>query len=396
MRAPALAWRGLVRQPGRSLLGVVGIAAVGALLFDMLLLSRGLVLSFEDLLDAVGFDVRVLATDALPMAGPRIGDAAATTAAIAELPEVAQVAPLRVATGEVETPGGAALGLTLMGLGADARNVWRVTEGDPLPAADGSIVINRNLADALRLKPGGRLEVRGDCLAGASALPPLALRVAGIVDFAFDTRLQRTAALSLADFLRACGAADENAVDMLLVGAAPGVDPEAVVAAIRRLRPDLHPFSNRQLVRRFHANDFSYFRQISFVLATVTLLFAFLLITSLLTVSVNQRFAEVAALRALGFTRARIVADLLLQSALLVGCGGSLALPLGGSLALWLDGILRSMRHVPLHLHFFVFEFRAVLLYVGLLSLVGLAAALYPVWVAARLPIAATLREEIV
>ena len=43
-----LAWRGLLHQPARSALGVLGVAVVGALLFDMLLLSRGLVVSLAD------------------------------------------------------------------------------------------------------------------------------------------------------------------------------------------------------------------------------------------------------------------------------------------------------------------------------------------------------------
>ena len=77
MKALAFAARSLFRQPGRATLGILGIAAVGALLFDMLLLSRGLVVSFRDLLDSVGFDVRVMATDAAPFGGPRLPHAAA-------------------------------------------------------------------------------------------------------------------------------------------------------------------------------------------------------------------------------------------------------------------------------------------------------------------------------
>ena len=57
-----LSWLTIIRQPARTALAILGVAAVGALLFDMLLLSRGLVLSFRDLLDRAGFDVRVLAT----------------------------------------------------------------------------------------------------------------------------------------------------------------------------------------------------------------------------------------------------------------------------------------------------------------------------------------------
>ena len=47
----AFALRGLVRQPGRAILGIAGIAATGALLFDMLMLSQGLVISMERLLE---------------------------------------------------------------------------------------------------------------------------------------------------------------------------------------------------------------------------------------------------------------------------------------------------------------------------------------------------------
>ena len=70
-----LSWLTLIRQPARSALAILGIAAVGALLFDMLLLSRGLVLSFRDLLDRAGFDIRVLATDAPPFSGPLLTEA---------------------------------------------------------------------------------------------------------------------------------------------------------------------------------------------------------------------------------------------------------------------------------------------------------------------------------
>ena len=77
MNALGFAWRSLVRQPARATLGILGVAAVGALLFDMLLLSEGLVISMRDLLDRTGFDIRVTATDQLPGRGPDIRDAAA-------------------------------------------------------------------------------------------------------------------------------------------------------------------------------------------------------------------------------------------------------------------------------------------------------------------------------
>src|SRR6185436_1347139 len=99
--------------------------------------------------------------------------------------------------------------------------------------------------------------------------------------------------------------------------------------AIARLRPDVRVLSNDQVMEQFNENAFSYFRQISTVLSTLTLAFTFLLVATLLTMSVNQRLGEVAALRALGFSRRRIALNLLWESALLVGGGGLLALPIG-------------------------------------------------------------------
>ena len=104
--------------------------------------------------------------------------------------------------------------------------------------------------------------------------------------------------------------------------------------------------------------------------------------------------AAQAALR--GFGRRRIAAMLLWESALLVGAGGLLALPLGGALALLLDRILRQMPGLPERLHFFVFEPRALVIHVALFVITAAAAAAYPMWLTARLPIAATLRREVV
>jgi hypothetical protein len=106
MKSFAFAARSLFRQPGRASLGILGIAAVGALLFDMLLLSRGLVVSFRDLLDNVGFDVRVLASDAVVIGGPRVPRAATVAGDLAALPAVAEVMSLRMADAEVDRPGG--------------------------------------------------------------------------------------------------------------------------------------------------------------------------------------------------------------------------------------------------------------------------------------------------
>ena len=398
-RVWAFAWRSLARQPGRAVLGVLGIAAVGALLFDMLLLSRGLVVSFRDLLDAAGFDVRVLAADTPVAAGPRIRRASGAVAAVAALPEVDEVVPIRFGAAIAAGPG-RKVEVFLTGAPVRTRRrPWMLLEGrdlDAAPAGRAPLLVNRRLAGRLGVAPGAEVTLRGDCSRDPRPAPPVTFRVTGIVSFPFDEPQALTAATGLPELREVCGRTEEDEADILLVASREGTGSLAAVQAIRAARPDLHPFSNDEVVARFQQVGFSYFRQISTVLSSITLFFGFLLITVLLTVSVNQRFAEIAALRALGFSRRRVVLDVLAQAVLLVGLGGMLSLPLGWALSRWLERILHAMPEIPAAMHFFVFEPRALGLHGLLLALTAVLAAVYPMRLVARLPIAATLRSEMV
>jgi putative ABC transport system permease protein len=401
MKPLAFAARSLFRQPGRAALGILGIAAVGALLFDMLLLSRGLVVSFRDLLDNVGFDVRVLASDAVVIGGPRISSAAAVAGDLAALPEVAEAMSLRMAEGDAAGPDGQDITVSITGVDLGRRRPWTLVSGQDLEAATvgdaaPSVLITEELANTLNKQAGDELALRVICGTDRAALPLATFRVAGLADFPFDSGDQFSAATSRGNLARACGDEADDAADMLLVASREGYGADAAVAAIRRRHGELHPATNEQIVARMRDTGFTYFQQISAVLSTITMVFGFLLITVLLTVSVNQRLGEIAALRALGFSRARVAADVLSQSVLLVGFGGLLALPLGIVLSIWLDAILKAMPGIPASMHFFVFEGRALLWHGALLAVTALLAAVYPMWLVSTLPIATTLRNEVV
>ena len=400
MKAFTFAARSLVRQPGRAALGILGIAAVGALLFDMLLLSRGLVVSFRDLLDTAGFDVRVMATPAAPLGGPRLPHASAIAVDLAALPEVAEAVPVRIGDAEASRAGGRPLPFSLLGVDASGRRPWTMTAGEDLaPAASSArpvLVVNRPLMAALHVSLGDEVAIRVVCAADRAPLAPVPFRVTGVADFPFDDAAQLSGVAMRTSLTSACGADAGDDADMVLVASREGAGADAAVATIERRRPDVHAATNEQIVARLAVSRFTYFRQISTVLSTITLVFGFLLITVLLTVSVNQRLGEIAAVRALGFSRARVAADVLWQSALLVGSGGVLALPLGLALSIWLDAILKNMPGIPVSLHFFVFEPRALMLHGALLAVTALLAAVYPMALVATLPIAATLRNEVV
>jgi putative ABC transport system permease protein len=401
MTAWGLAWRTITRSPARSVLAVAGVTVIGALLFDMLLLSRSLVVSFRDLLDRVGFDVRVMATDVLPLGGPRLEHAGAVADQIRRLPEIAEAVAILMVDAEGAAPSGPRVGFSLMGADLRGRRrPWTVTAGDDLTTAVDAerpwLLVSETLAAELHVSPGDDIPIRVLCASDRAAPAATRFRVSGIADFPFDDATRLSAAALRPSVLAACGEESGDEADMLMVASQEGYGPDAAVSAIRQRLPELRPATNEQIVERMQTSGFTYFRQISAVLSTITMLFGFLLITVLLTVSVNQRLAETAAMRALGFSRRRVAADVLSQSVLLVGCGGILALPLGYALSIWLDAILKAMPGIPASLHFFVFEPRAVALHASLLGVTALLAAVYPMWLVATLPIAATLRNEVV
>ena len=399
----ALARRTAARYKARTTLAVAGVAIIAALNFDMLLLSRGLLLSFADMINSAGFDVRVTGTAGLPTLRVPVVGAAKLADDIRDLPEVDDVAIVRLEQALASAPDGRERWVSFLGTSeASTRGGWTVVRGrniDPSDAGGSAtmppLVVTRQLASDFGIEPESVLRVRAGVPRERSVLPLVSYHVVGIADFSFEAAGEYTVATTLEGFhaLETSHASDE--ADVVLVKSNPEAGSDAAVAAIARLRPDLHVYSNQDVIEQFNRHGFAYFRQISLVLSTTTAVFTFLLVATLLTVSVNQRLGEIAALRAIGISRQRVAGMLLWESALLVGLGGAIALPLGGALAFGLDHLLRGMPGLPEQLHFFVFEPRAVVLHAVVLAATGVVAALYPVRLAVTLPIAATLRREL-
>ncbi len=338
MTSAWLAWRTTTRYRARSALAMIGVAVISALLFDMLLLSHGLVDSFADLLEHAGYDVRVLSTEGVPLLRAPIPQAAELAVAVGQLPEVESVARVRFERAVVTTQGRPDVDVALLGTTATGTPAaWTLLKGAELP----------NDPSAER----------------CPVIVAVGCRVVGTADFLFASADEYDVATTMQGLREVKGGAADDEADLVLVASRPQAGPAAAVRAIAKLRPDLRVYSNEDVVAQFNRNGFAYFRQVSVVLSSMTVVFAFLLVGTLLTVSTNQRLGEIAALRALGIGRPRIASMLLYESALLVGGGGVLALPLGGMLAFGLDRILRQMPGVPERLHFFVFAPGALVLH---------------------------------
>jgi putative ABC transport system permease protein len=166
-----------------------------------------------------------------------------------------------------------------------------------------------------------------------------------------------------------------------------------VAAQLRRAFPEVEVSSVADLVKYFKQR-LVYFRQLSYILGSMSLIVTVLLVATLLTITVNERLGEIATLRAIGVSRATVIREVLIEGMVLTLVGSGFGILLGLATARYLDSILTSFPGLPAAFSFFVPR-RESLTTAGLvLALTGSLAGLYPAWLAARAPIAATLRAE--
>jgi putative ABC transport system permease protein len=167
----------------------------------------------------------------------------------------------------------------------------------------------------------------------------------------------------------------------------------SVAARLGKEFPRLEANSVADLVKHFKQR-LVYFRQLSYILGSMSLIVTVLLVATLLTITVNERLGEIATLRAIGISRATVIRQVLVEGVALTMIGGAVGVVLGVATARYLDSILTSFPGLPAAFSFFVPR-RESLVTAGLVLLVtGSLAGLYPAWLAARAPIAATLRAE--
>jgi putative ABC transport system permease protein len=182
-------------------------------------------------------------------------------------------------------------------------------------------------------------------------------------------------------------------VSLFMVRVQEGADVEALRREIEARIPSVSAISIETAIAQVDER-LSYFRQLAAILGAVSFAVGFLLVTTIVTVSVNERIGEIAVLRAIGVTRARIVRRIATESVGLMLSGGILGLGLGLVTARYLNSILATFPGLPAAIDFFLFEPSDAWEALGLLVIAGVLAGIYPAARAARLPIAATLREE--
>jgi putative ABC transport system permease protein len=393
----ALAWglKRLTRQPLRTGLSLLGIAVAAAMLLDMVMLSGGIDKSFSDLLLRRGFQMRLTPKGTLPFdteAG--ISGAAEIVAALRRDPAIAAA--------------GAVLGTALYGRSADslvtlfgygiqpeAQSLYQVIAGEDLTVGD--------TVGVLVSEPAARLlgATVGDSVTLVGRLDPQVvtaavgrrLLVRGVVRWLYDYRGQPSVGTVLPVMQRLAGQSAADGASLILVKAQNDAEVPELAARLRERFPQIEVNSVTDLVRHFRER-LVYFRQLSYILGSMSLIVTVLLIATLLTIAVNERLGEIATLRAIGVSRGTVVAQVLAEGVALTLAGAALGIALGLVTARYLDAILTSFPGLPAAFSFFVPRADSLALSALVLLVTGSAAGLYPAWLAARAPIAATLRAE--
>jgi putative ABC transport system permease protein len=390
-----LSMRSLARHPLRTALSVVGIAISAAMLLDMVMLSGGIEKSFAELLLARGYQIRVTPKGTLPF------DTEATLSDASGIVETLRNNPA------VESAG-AILGtslyarrqdslVTLFGYGVqpEAQPLYQLMRGRDLTPTD--------TLGALLSEPAAELLAAGigDTVTLVGRLDPQVARAAvgrrlvvrGLVQWVYDYRGQPSIGTVLPVMQELSSRAGEDRASLIMIKTRDDSEAPAVALRLRQEFPRLEIYSVADLVDVFKRR-LVYFRQLSYILGTVSLIVTVLLITTLLTITVNERLGEIVTLRAIGISRMTVVRQVLFEGVALTVVGAALGILLGLVTARYLDSILTSFPGLPAAFSFFVPRRENLTTAALVLLLTGTLAGLYPAWLSARAPIAATLRAE--
>ena len=387
--------RELRYRPLRTLLTVAGVAVATAMLADMLMLGGGIRQSFGDLLESRGYELRVSPKGTLPFdTEATIPGFAGLRDSVAGVPGVERIAPVlalsvgaHVEDGGTADPDGTTRTLVL-GLDPDNRSLYNLVEGDR--PRRGEVLMDFRLAEALGADPGDSLHLAtasGIAAWGRSA----SARVSGTGDFVFATVRDMPVAMPLEDLQGLAGLDDQ--VSFAMIRVRDGHDPEAVRAGIAAVADRVEVVTLAGISDKLDER-LSYFRQVAVILGSVSLFVAALLIGTITAVSVSERLAIIAAVRAIGVSRRRIVSDLTAESVVLCVVGGGIGIGLAVVVAGYLESILAGLPGLPAAVRFFVLRPESLGAAYGLVVGAGAVAGLIPALGATRREVTTLLNRE--
>jgi putative ABC transport system permease protein len=363
------------------------------MLLDMVMMSSGLRESFRELLLSRGFQLRLAPKGTLPFdTDATIENVSGIIAKLRMNPEIGTISPVLGATIHVPIRETVITSATL-GVNPLVQGDYELEAGrDPLKPDE--IAVNQEFMRATGVAIGDTIEV------ATGYNPQLRtysgtrnLIISGRARFLYGAANQLATAMQITTLQEMSGPSRRDDASLFMIKVRDDSKVEAVRQWVHRQIPDVSAISIETALAEVDQR-LSYFRQLALILGSVSLFVGFLLVTTLVTVSVNERIGEITVMRALGVSRSHVVQQIVLEGIVITLAGAIAGLGLGLITARYLNGILASFPGLPVAIDFFLFQPKAAWSALGLLSLSGIAAGVYPSFRAASLPIATTLREE--
>ena len=366
------------------------------MLLDMVMLATGMRQSFRELLMTRGFQLRLSPKGTLPFdTDATIPDVAGVTATLRRNPDIREISP--VLGGSIHIPiGDRDVSASVLGINPSVQGDYELLSGRDVGAPN-AIVVNDRLLRALAKRVG-------DTIAVATGYDPQTrsysgqrdFTITGIVRFLYGASDQSAAAMER-ETLKVMNASSPlragDRASLFMIRVREGGDVENARRWIETQLPGVSVLSIATALAQVDQR-LAYFRQLAFILGTVSLFVGFLLVTTLVTVSVNERSGEISVLRAIGVSRIHIVEQIVIEGVVISLVGATFGLVLGLITARYLNSILSAFPGLPMAIDFFLFQPIAAWSALGLLAVSGIAAGIYPAYRAASLPIAETLRRE--
>lgn len=383
-------------RPLRTLLTVAGVAVTTAMLADMLMLGRGMTRSFGGLLESRGYELRLTPSGTLPFdTEATVPGFAALRDSVERVAGVERVAPVLAASVIAEIGGDTAADgperstqALAFGMDPGDQSLYQLTEGET-PGPE-EILTDPEVGTALRVEPGSSVRLRPARGGGAWGRRATA-RVSGTGRFIFASRGDLQVVMQLDDLQALSSQHDQ--VSFAMIRIREGYEPDSVRAAILASVDRVEIVTLAGVAERLTAR-LSYFRQIALILGTVSLFVATLLVGTLTAVSVSERLGLIAALRAIGLSRRRIVGGLTAESLVLCAVGGGIGVGLAVVVAVYLESILSDFPGLPLSVRFFVIRAESLITAFLLLIVSGVVAGLIPALNATRMEVAEVLHRE--
>lgn len=372
---------------------MLGVAIAAAMLLDMVMLATGMRESFRELLLSRGFELRLAPKGTLPFdTDATIPGVKAVTAVLRSNPDIREISPVMGGSIHIQA-GGRDVSGSAIGIDPSVQGDYEMLSGRDVTTAD-AIVVN----DYLLGKLGARI---GDTVNVASGYDPQTrtysgqrkLVITGRVKFIYGATEQSGAAMRRETLEAMSGAEKRDRASLFMIKVRKGADAERVRDWIETQMPNVTAISVATAIAQVDER-LSYFRQLAIILGAVSLFVGFLLVTTLVTVSVNERAGEIAVMRAIGVSKVHVVQQIVIEGVAISIAGAVLGLGLGLVTARYLNTILSAFPGLPMAIDFFLFQPRAAWSALGLLIASGIAAGVYPAWRASSLPIAESLRRE--